>query len=413
MLNKSVSDFLINHNMDPQNIDPSIISDSFCEHIEAGLSGNIIDLPMIPTYLNVSGKINKNEKIIVIDAGGTNYRSGLAEYDGNNFIITDIKKCAMPGTYSPISWDDFISFIVDSIECNLSLSDKIGFCFSYDAEITPECDGRVHVIDKEVVINGCEGKLIGESINIELEKRGYAKKHIVIINDTVAALLGGSSSYDTSVFSDMVGMICGTGFNMCMCYNNMIYNMEAGFFNNMPFGNVDRKLDKNSNFPGNKLIEKMISGAYIGPLCKELICMAAEDGYISSSCRENIQTIDKFDGSCADDMASGTDIFNITDNKEDLEFISQLCCAAFERSARSVASAMIGVIKFNQSGTDSQFPAAFFAEGSLISKSKHFKEYLDNILNHYAKDILNINYRIYVGSDTTLPGAAMAALLNT
>ena len=57
----------------------------------------------------------------------------------------------------PCTWDDFIAFTADHIQHLLDRTEVIGFCFSYNAEITPDMDGRVKRIDKEVIIKGCEG----------------------------------------------------------------------------------------------------------------------------------------------------------------------------------------------------------------------------------------------------------------
>ena len=412
-MNLLSEEFLIKHNMDPRNIQPDIYSDIFAEHMRSGLSGKIIDMPMIPTYLKATGELRQGENIIVIDAGGTNFRCGLANYNGNEIVVSNVNVCKMPGVKSSVTWEEFIAFVVDKIETFLPNAASIGFCFSYSAEITPDCDGIVNVIDKEVSITGCEHKLIGESINEELAKRGYSTKRVVILNDTVAALFGGSSIYRQNDYSHAIGMICGTGFNICIPYDNMIYNMEAGFFNSMPFGDFDQILDKSSIIPGEKRIEKMISGAYLGSLCKLMIKSAAEEGYISESCYSKLESIGTFASHHADEYAAGNDILGLTDNSKDLDFIRDLCNAAFERAARCAATAIIGIMKFLGNCSNVSNPAAFFSEGSLISKSTFFKDYLESVLKIYAEDLLNLHCRIIVGVDTTLPGSAKAALLNS
>ena len=62
-------------------------------------------------------------------------------------------------------------------------------------------DGQVMNIDKEVVVVGCEDKLLGASLLAELERRGYRGKKLVVLNDTVAVLLTNSD--------DLEGVECG------------------------------------------------------------------------------------------------------------------------------------------------------------------------------------------------------------
>ena len=209
------AEFLEEHSLLPGTIDLRQCSLKMAEHMRAGLEGRMIDMPMIPTYLKGIGSVTPGKNAIVIDAGGTNYRTALAAFSPEGCHITGMKVCKMPGTDKPVTWDEFIAFVADSIMPFTGYADVIGFCFSYNADITPDMDGIVHRIDKEVVITGCEEQRIGRSLIAELEKRGVAGKKVVILNDTVAALLGGAVNLDKDQYSDFIGMICGTGLNTC------------------------------------------------------------------------------------------------------------------------------------------------------------------------------------------------------
>ena len=157
----NTSEFLGKHSLLPQSVDPRQCSVKMADHMRSGLEGRIIDMPMIPTYLKGIGSVVPGRNAIVIDAGGTNYRTALAAFSPEGCHITGLKVCRMPGTIKPVTWDEFISFVADSIMPFTDYSDVIGFCFSYNADITPDMDGIVHRIDKEVVITGCEEQRIG------------------------------------------------------------------------------------------------------------------------------------------------------------------------------------------------------------------------------------------------------------
>lgn len=411
-MNQMISDFLDRHGLNPMIIDPPRAAEKICEHMKSGISGKIIDMPMIPTYLTADGAEPENVNAIVIDAGGTNYRCGIAAFHGGKCTVSDITVARMPGTDTPASWEEFISFVADSIEPFLGRADRIGFCFSYSAEITPEKDGLVNGIDKEVIITGCEGKRIGESLNAELNARGYSSKKIVVINDTVAALFGGSAELDKSAYSDLCGMICGTGFNVCLNHEGMIYNCEAGFYNGVPRGDVDRELDRCSQQPGEKLLEKMVSGAYIGRICRLALEYAEKEGCIAQGFAERAEKLESFDGATVFDLASGIDTFSLFARPEDLEFAREVGLAIFRRSARCAASAVIAVMLLNGSGTSKDRPMCVCAEGSLIAKSRFFREELFSALEEYAEREMNLYCRIVLGSGTTLPGSASAVLIN-
>lgn len=411
-MKNTINEFLNKRKMNPQDINPVECGKLVRDHMASGLEGNVIDMPMIKTYLTGDGDVPFNQSAIVIDAGGTNYRCGLASFDSDGCHITEKKVMSMPGKDAPVPWESFVSFVVDSFEHIIDKADRIGFCFSYSAEIMPDCDGKVITIDKEVNITGCEGKLIGVSINEELARRGYASKRVVILNDTVAALLGGSSALTKSDYSGLTGMICGTGFNLCISQDGMLYNTEAGFFNGIPQSDADAAVDAGSLQPGEKLLEKMTSGAYLGPVFSEALREAVKDRYLPQSVEDRLEALGGIGSSVVDRLTNGEDSKGLFDSLEDLEFAMHLARAVFERSARCVCSAMIGNMLLNGSGKDADKPAAFCAEGSLIEKSSFFKIYLEELLNRYALEKLGLHSVIILGSATTLPGSAAAALLN-
>lgn len=411
VMNSKVLDFVNRHNMNPKNINPAEFGKVVCEHMLSGLSGKVIDMPMIRTYLTADGDVPKGINAIVIDAGGTNFRSALATFTDDGCRITDLAVSEMPGKTDPIGWDAFISFVVDRIEPLLKRSERIGFCFSYSAEILPDGDARVICVDKEVKLSDCEGKMIGASINDELCRRGYREKKIIILNDTVAALFGGSAAVDKSAYSTLAGMICGTGFNICLSYKSMLYNTEAGFFKGIPQSDADAVVDAVSLQPGEKLLEKEISGAYLGTVFTKAVKEAAEDGLLDADVYERLSKAG-IDGSDVDAFSRGLDENGIFSGEEALAFAADLARVVFERSARGVCSAMIGTMLLTGSGKSAEKPAAFFSEGSLIEKSSFFRSYLEKLLDEFALHQLGLHAVIILGKNTTLPGSAAAVLLN-
>ena len=424
-MNSISQDFLKRHGVMPGSFNPCEVAETMREHMIQGLNGNIIDMPMIPTYLRSDGELPLGKKAVVIDAGGTNYRCALAEFNEEGCIITNLKKSSMPGTGSPVSWEEFISFVADSIEPLLTEADVIGFCFSYNVEITPEIDGIVNRVDKEVVIKDSSGKHLGASLIAMLEKRGIYGKKVVILNDTVAALFGGMSSLKRYEYSGFAGMICGTGVNTCTAVpvssigkldiqteGNMLINLESGLFNGIPQGDIDVLVDRESNNPGEKIMEKMSSGAYLGIICRAELNAAVEEGILPGNIPEALDGIQKIDGSVVDEWANGNDSHGIFSRK-DMEFVSEICRAILQRSAACMCTNIIALMLLTDSGKTPEKPMCICAEGSLISYSHEFRKTLLELLDRYAVGEMKRYCRIAVGRDTTLPGSAFAVLLNT
>ena len=420
----TAKEFLKAHGMEPERIDPAACSVKMAEHMRAGLEGNIIDMPMIPTYLSMDAEIPQGKKAVVIDAGGTNYRCGLAEFAEGECRVTNVSKCKMPGTGgASATWEEFVTFICNTIQPLLHEADVIGFCFSYSADILPDLDGRVHRIDKEVVIKGCEEQLIGASILAELKTRGIEGKKVVILNDTVAALLGGVSAVCRADYSDFIGMICGTGINTCAPVaraqitklpeggeGRMLINLESGCYSGLPAGDADLAVDAKSNIPGEKKLEKMCSGVYIGSVYRETMRLAVADGCLSEATGLRLSEAEKFDGASVNALACGENVAGIFE-AEELKFAQEVAVALFERAANVACTNILAIMLLNDSGTDPEKPACVCAEGSLISHAKPYMPALQNALENGAA-ALGRYAKIVVGNETTLPGSAAAALLN-
>ena len=422
----NVQSFLNRHGLCKDIIDIEKYAPVMLEHMKAGLEGRQIDMPMIPTYLKGVSDVPKNKPVMVIDAGGTNFRCGLATFTDSGCSIEGLVKSKMPGTDGPVTWDEFISFVADSLVPFAGASDIIGFCFSYEAEMTPEIDGIVHTIDKEVVVTGCKGKKIGESLCAALAMRGFPGKRVIILNDTVAALLGGSTGIDVNNYSDFIGMICGTGINTCApaaikeikkissdMPGTMLINFESGAFSAMPRADIDKAVDEASLAPGEKLMEKMCSGAYVGTVLKLALIRAVDEGYLSESVKSKLENLDSFGGGEADAIARGENELGLFKNSVELDFASAVARAVFERSARCMAAVILAIALMNDSGKDSNKPVCVCAEGSLISRSRYFLPELERSLEEIANGKYARFAEIVLGNETTLPGSAVAALLNT
>ena len=425
MSSKTALDFLERHGMSPERIEPGLWAGKMRDNMERGLAGDKGALPMIPTYLKMDGAVPKGTGAIVIDAGGTNFRSALGSFTQQGFQAEELSKCSMPGIAKPATWEEFISFVADRIMPLTDRADCIGFCFSYSADITPEIDGRVIRIDKEVVIEGSDGKLVGASLLEELERRGAGKKKIVILNDTAAVLLGGSATLDLSAYSGFIGQVSGTGTNTCCLLpasritklgltdsTKMIVNLESGLYDELPRGDFDLILDQESNNPGLKLFEKMTAGVYLGELCRLMLRAAADEGLLAPKTAENARNLGRIDSAVIDAWASGEQLEDFCGSAEDREFVKTLCLAVFERSARCMCTNLAAIMLLTGEGSDPEKPVCVCAEGSLVQKGRHYRPVLEKLLKEQAGEKLGKYAVLKVGQETTLPGSAAAALLN-
>lgn len=428
-MSSTAIDFLERHGMAPSKIDPSEYAEKMRADMERGLNGEKSSFPMIPTYVKFGGNIPCGVPVAVIDAGGTNFRCGLVTFtDGGGYVLEHVNKCRMPGIDKSVTWEEFISFVADKITPLMDMAELIGFCFSYNADITPEIDGLVKSIDKEVVISGSSGRLVGASLVAELEYRGISSKRVFVINDTVAALLGATcvmSAEEMSRYGGFIGQISGTGTNTCCILpysrigklkrqeqERILINMEAGMYAGFPRGDLDLALDSMSGNPEEKLMEKLTAGVYLGELGRLILRAAADENTISAESAARVRALEKIDASYLDAWANGERMELVAANEADAAFARDISLALFERSARCMCADLAAIMQLTNIGKSAEKTACICAEGSLVDRGRFYRPMLESLLEEYAEKQLGLHAILRVGRETTLPGSAAAALLN-
>ena len=282
-IREKVKSFLSSNDMDHATIDMEAVCQTFIEDMDKGLAGKESSLAMLATYIETEREIPRKKPVVVMDAGGTNFRVATVVFgDDGEPTISDFKVFGMPGVEREVSEDEFFGTMVGYMKDVAGRSDSIGFCFSYPIEMFPNKDGRVLYFSKEIKAPEVAGKMIGEGLNLSLNKSGTSgDKTIVLLNDTVATLLAGRADFGGTAYDTYIGLILGTGTNCSYVEQNknilkksdldpsksQIINIESGGFGRAPRGAIDKLFDSESMSPGVNVFEKMISGAYLGPLC--------------------------------------------------------------------------------------------------------------------------------------------------
>ncbi len=413
--------FLTAHGMEPERFPMRDAAAAFLGEMELGLAGQKSSLDMIPTYLS-SGPIGPGRRAAVIDAGGTNFRASSVLFTESGAEIERVERAAMPGTHGQASWEEFMDFTAGRIAPMLEGAEGIGFCFSYRAEITPERDGRVIRMSKGVDLTGYEGRLVCSDLKSALSRMGVEGVGAVLVNDTAAVLLSGVAEQRAKGYDSLIGLVLGTGQNTCCeldtgkigklglpAGSTMLVNLESGCFDGWPQGDFDRELDAATNNPGDHLLEKMCSGAYLGELCRLTLAGAAKDGLFSPAGTEAALGLAEFTSAEADRAACGD---GGPFSGEDARLAAELCRAVFERAAKCVCANLSAILILTDKGSDPARPACVSADGSVIRYSRAFRECLDAELEGFTARALGRHCVITMQDEATTLGAAAAALIN-
>ena len=258
-------------------------------------------MDMSSTWMLPPDRHPVNERVVVIDAGGTNFRSCLVSFDHQGKAeISDFRKSFMPATEREYSKDEFFSAIADRIDYLKGKAEKIGFCFSYSLDMTADHDAIPNAFSKEFKARSVLGCPVGKTLKEELLRRGWKVQKISVINDTVAALLAGKLCEKDA--DSYVGFILGTGMNAAFvapegnCWaadkKQQIIVCESGKCNTFKLSDFDLDADKRTAVQKQFPLEKCCSGAYLGNTCLSLLKFAAREGFFSKVAAENFEKME-------------------------------------------------------------------------------------------------------------------------
>ena len=275
---------------------------SFHLEMAGGLAGKGSSLKMIPTYVEMPGGDEKG-RFIALDLGGTNFRVlELTLKGGRRISRPRIMKFALEKRHMNGSAELFFDFIADSVKIFLrkyKLPEasplNLGFTFSFPIRQTGIASGILICWTKGFEARGVVGNDVVKLMNEAFVRRGIKNINIsALVNDTVGTLV--AKSYEDPDCD--VGVIIGTGTNACYPEEmpkikkwagpknkdeRMIINIEWGNFNKLAATSYDHRLDGESDNPGQQILEKMVSGMYLGEIARLILKDLAARGTLSCS----------------------------------------------------------------------------------------------------------------------------------
>jgi len=388
------------------------IADALQRKIEEGLEKDGMEISCIPTHITPKKEIT-DEKVLVLDWGGTNFRAAIVEFkDGKATIIETLSK----DKKYPLSAKETIGFdrnklqekmaewIGELTQLNQEVT-KIGYCFSYPAASRLNGDAIPLRWTKGIDISDMLLKPVGESL------MNYLNNHkdinttftdIKVLNDTVACLFAGLSE---TGYDSYMGLIVGTGTNMASLMpldkiaklnqtesGSIPVNLESGNFCPPFLTVVDGLVDALSNNKGQQRFEKAISGGYVGELFKtvfmdEKIDYTCDGGTLAKILRDP-------DATSAEHVAVAYWIY--------------------ERSAKLVAASLAGLVQVLVAQNSAIKNIALAADGTVFwDKDKDGKLYYKDLVSTELNLLLPEGVGVTIldkMEEPNLIGSAIAAL---
>jgi hexokinase len=277
--------------------DMRTIMRNFRSEMERGLAGRKSSLEMIPSYAR---RPNGDEKgsFIALDLGGTNFRileltlKGSGRSARPKTMKFVLKKNLITG--SGVKMFDFLAASLKTFlkknRISTELPVRLGFTFSFPVKQTGIASGTLISWTKGFEASCVIGKDVVVLFKEALARQGLSNIEVsALANDTVGTLV--AKSYEDPR-CDM-GVVIGTGTNACYPEKmtnikkrsdrgadsgEMIINIEWGNFNKLERNVYDRRLDKASDNPGKQILEKMVSGMYLGEIARIVLMDMTKKG---------------------------------------------------------------------------------------------------------------------------------------
>jgi hexokinase len=423
------TEFLKSHKMTAADIDMQQVVDVFLSEMKAGLAGSESSLRMIPTYIETDNELVPNQKVVAIDAGGTNFRTATVYFDDNlKMVCENLKNGRMPAIDQELGKKEFFETMAGYLEEYKNAAEKIGFCFSYAVEIFPDKDGKLLEWSKEIKAPEVIGEMVGRNL---LEAMGTPGKPLVVLNDTVATLLAGKAATAGKKYDTYIGFILGTGTNTAYIELNdnivktsglhsgssQVINIESGAFGNPPRTDIDLLFDSQTKNPGRYVFEKMFSGGYFGGLCTTALKQAAKEGVFSVETTSRIIALPELTSEEVNKFVSGIDpdqnqlsFALLTD--EDRTEAEVIVEGMIERASKLVAANLAAVILKTGKAKSSEKPVLMTIEGTTFYKLKDFQVKFEKYLQEYLSGENQRYYEIVEVGNSSLIGAAIAAIVN-
>lgn len=399
------------------------IAKLFKKAMEDGLGGFESPLKMLPSFIG-SPSGNECGVFYTVDMGGTNVRSTKFELKNGSFENLGEVKSKLKdaeGKYDYTSGDttgeELFDFFAELISKLISPNETgyLGHTFSFPSRQAGINEAFLIEWTKEIKVSGVVGNNPNYLLSEALKRRNIMVTPRAIINDTVGTLLVAAYMYKDA----HVGTIMGTGHNTCYLEAKhpingceMIVNMETGNFNiGLPITKYDLTIDANSATPGAQILEKMISGYYIGDIVTLIIKDFYENAALFSDCSSSMELLskNKIDSLTVENFILYPDrtIQSINCKKEDALILKEISEAVVRRASRLAAATYIGTLLHIDAG-EIRNNHVIAVDGTIYEKMPRVPELLDEAFLEALKEKSKL-ISVKLVKDGSGLGAAIAA----
>ncbi|KAK1938470.1 hexokinase [Babesia divergens] len=270
-----------------------------------------------------------------------------------------------------------------------------------------------------------EGRDVGKLMDEALKRQNVNGRVSIVLNDTVGTLMSVAYQKPQGYPECRMGLILGTGFNMCYVehdyqhygYVGKVINIECGNFDKeLPITPVDYEIDWFTSNQGRGQLEKLVAGAYLGDIIRRNMLL-----YLREKAPAKMWEVGTFTAIDACDVVNdksgnyekAREISKRNwDHELDTVYLSglrRICEAALSRSAGLAAASIVATARKTRSYVTNKATCAI--DGSLYVKNEWYQERVQYYINKVSRADLLGSVVLLAADDGSGKGAAIAAAM--
>ncbi|XP_021765356.1 hexokinase-2-like [Chenopodium quinoa] len=375
-------------------------------------------IKMLVSYVDSLPSGHEEGCFYALDLGGTNLRVMQVKLQGNRTIELKAESYMVPPKIKIGKLHELfdyiaekVSHVFESVKADFDTvpgkKRELGFTFSFPVHQTRINSGTLLDWTKDYDAKDAIGKDMVVELSKALEKRAIDVNVTALLNDTVGTLAGGRFNNKNVV----AAVILGTGMNAAYIEQSerilkpyglppksgqMVINTEWGNFNSslLPLTDYDCALDSDSPNHHKQILEKMLSGRYLGEIVRRILLSLADDAAlfgdivppklrqpyvlgtdIVSAMHGDKSTDLSVVGKCLEKVLEITNV-----SLEKKKVVVKICEVVATRGARLSAFAILSILKMLGKDKTSAGETVVAIDGSLFGKYEEFKLCLQKTL---------------------------------
>ncbi|RKO96881.1 hypothetical protein CXG81DRAFT_29279 [Caulochytrium protostelioides] len=415
-----------------------------------GLSSDDHILKMVPTYVTELPSGKEQGSFMALDVGGSNFRvcefilegNGVVRSNQRKYVISDVLKNSPVETLFDFFAECVETFLVEikAKGSDYPMPTELGFTFSFPVHQTALDAGTLVQWNKGFTCPGAIGQDVTQLLRDAFTRRNIVMNVTALVNDTTGTLMAHAYTNPETY----VAVILGTGTNAayveklshvpkCVLAGDggpatpeyMIINTEWGAYDEetvLPITSYDQTLDRNSTNPKSQILEKMMSGMYLGEIVRLVIVDLISTGHLFHGVSlpalavpfsfetANLSRIERDHAIDLSDTRTVLETLYKASNTtlQDRQIVKLVCELVGKRSARLAAAGIAAVVtKMNR------FNGCTVAiDGSLFEHYPHYANRMQDTL----REILGIaaeNIVLEQSRDGSGKGAAIIAAVHS